>query len=245
MGSVIESVTSLMQRGGMVMWPLLGLSVLAVTLTFERCWFFVRMNRPGRLRKVQQLAQLLRQGEHGRARDLAADDTTAYGDVVRKLDRCCLLDREPLGGEEVGIEVLALTSVEEERADVALINPKLLDEPASDASAADAVESQRHRLERFMPTLSTIITAAPMLGILGTVLGIIASFELLSAQNASTDPQSVSQGIAESLLTTAAGLVVAVVTLFPYNALRAQVDRTLSRLESLAAAALHAAKRDE
>ena len=84
-----------------------------------------------------------------------------------------------------------------------------------------------------------------MLGILGTVLGIIASFELLSAQNASTDPQSVSQGIAESLLTTAAGLVVAVVTLFPYNALRAQVDRTLSRLESLAAAALHAAKRDE
>lgn len=205
MDSVSESVMSLMQRGGMVMWPLLGLSVLAVALTFERCWFFVRINHRGRQRKVQKLAQLLRQGEHERARDLAADDATVYGEVVRRL----------------------------------------LDEPASDASAGDAVESQRHRLERFMPTLSTIITAAPMLGILGTVLGIIASFELLSAQSANTDPQSVSQGIAEALLTTAAGLVVAVVTLFPYNALRAQVDRTLSRLESLAAAALHAARRED
>ena len=96
-----------------------------------------------------------------------------------------------------------------------------------------------------MPTLSTIITAAPMLGILGTVLGIIASFQVLAEQTAVTDPARVSQGIAEALVTTAAGLLIAVVTLFPYNALRAQVDRTLSRIESLAASALSHREREQ
>lgn len=187
-----------MQRGGVVMWPLLVLSLLAVTLLFERAWFYFRTNNPARLRRVEHLGSLLRQNELGRARDVAAADGSVYGDVVRRI----------------------------------------LAEPISEAAATDAVEAQRRRLERFLPTLSTIITAAPMLGILGTVLGIIASFEVLSDQTSVTDPRLVSQGIAEALITTAAGLVVAVATLFPYNALRAQVDRTLSRIESLGSAAL-------
>ncbi len=108
---------------------------------------------------------------------------------------------------------------------------------ATEAAALEAIERHRRRVERFMPTLSTIITAAPMLGILGTVLGIITSFELLGPATQATDPRQVSEGIAEALLTTAAGLAVAVVTLFPYNAFRAQVQRTLGRLEALAAAA--------
>lgn len=113
----------------------------------------------------------------------------------------------------------------------------LLSEPFSTALATDAVESQRRRLERFMPTLSTIITAAPMFGILGTVTGIIASFQVLSNQAMATDPNAVSAGIAEALLTTVAGLVVALMVLFPYNAFRAQIEWTLSRIETLAAAA--------
>ncbi|MFW6058631.1 MAG: MotA/TolQ/ExbB proton channel family protein [Phycisphaeraceae bacterium] len=120
----------------------------------------------------------------------------------------------------------------------ALLEEIETDAPMKEAAVTDLVEMQRRRLERFMPTLSTIITAAPMLGILGTVLGIIASFEVLAEQTQVTDPARVSQGIAEALITTAAGLLIAVVTLFPYNALRAQVDRTLSRIESLAAGAV-------
>ena len=89
-----------------------------------------------------------------------------------------------------------------------------------------------------MATLSTIITAAPMLGILGTVLGIIASFEILGADPSATDPSQVSLGIAEALITTATGLVIALVALFPYNAFRTQLDATLSRLELLASAAV-------
>lgn len=101
------------------------------------------------------------------------------------------------------------------------------------AAAAEAIDHERRMLERFMTTLSTIITAAPMLGILGTVLGIISSFEILGGDPSATDPSQVSLGIAEALITTATGLIIALIALFPYNAFRAQLDATFSRLELL------------
>jgi biopolymer transport protein ExbB len=107
------------------------------------------------------------------------------------------------------------------------------------------VERQRPRVERFMPTLSTVITGAPMLGILGTVLGIIASFHLLSESAETVTPRAVSGGIAEALLTTAAGLVIALIVLLPYNIFRAQQERTLGRLEALGAAAQRAGAAEE
>jgi len=216
--TVAMTFQELMSKGGYVMWPLLVLSVVALGLILERAWFFARTNSGATLRSVAKLTTLLREGRRAEARSLAEADATVYGQVTRSL----------------------LTA----------------DKPATEALAVDAIEGQRRRLERFMPTLSTIITAAPMLGILGTVLGIIVSFEAISAQTGlpgsasggaaagvaasggMADPRAVGSGIAEALITTAAGLIVAVVTLFPYNALRAQVDRTLSRLESLAAAAV-------
>jgi len=242
--TVAMTFQELMSKGGYVMWPLLVLSVIALGLILERAWFFARTNSGATLRSVAKLTTLLREGRRGEARSLADADATVYGQVARSL----------LAGER----------------------------PATEALAVDAIEGQRRRLERFMPTLSTIITAAPMLGILGTVLGIIVSFEAISTQaglpgaasggaasevatsgaaasgaaasggaasggggGGLADPRAVGSGIAEALITTAAGLIVAVVTLFPYNALRAQVDRTLSRLESLAAAAVEGGRHGE
>ena len=120
---------------------------------------------------------------------------------------------------------------------------RLIEEaPVGDAVAAEAVEQQRPRLDRFMTTLSTVITAAPMLGILGTVTGIIASFRILSEGMSQVDPRAVSGGIAEALLTTAAGLLIAVAVLVPYNAFRAQAERALGRFETLIAAASGSAR---
>lgn len=113
----------------------------------------------------------------------------------------------------------------------------LLKRGASDAVVVEVVEGQRPRLDRFMVTLSTIITAAPLLGILGTVFGIIQSFRLLGEQTTLTDPRDVSAGIAAALLTTALGLIVALITLFPYMVFRSHVDRAIGRLESVIAAA--------
>lgn len=113
----------------------------------------------------------------------------------------------------------------------------LLENGASDAVAVEAVQTHRPRLERFMVTLSTIITAAPLLGILGTVIGIIQSFKLLGTQATLNDPKDVAAGIAAALLTTALGLIIALFTLFPYMIYRGQVDRALGRLESVIASA--------
>ncbi len=117
------------------------------------------------------------------------------------------------------------------------IAERLLDEGATESVALDAVEQERPRIDRFMNMLSTIVTAAPMLGILGTVTGIIKSFDLMGQQSGMIDPRLVSGGIAEALLTTAAGLVVALLTLFPFMAFRVQSERALGRIESLIAAA--------
>ena len=196
--TIRDGFWELIQRGGVVMWPLLALSLLTITLAFERCWFWPGPNRPSRLSRLRRIGTLLRRGDRAAVKVLIDDDTSVYGRVVALL----------------------------------------LDEPggASEAALIEAVALQRPRMERFMTTLSTIITAAPLLGILGTVTGIISSFQVLAEQTAATDPRSVSQGIAEALLTTAAGLTIALVTLFPYNAFRGQIDRTLGRIEALAAA---------
>lgn len=122
---------------------------------------------------------------------------------------------------------------------------QLTRERATEAVATDAVERQRPRLERFMPTLGTIITAAPMLGILGTVLGIIGAFDLLGAEQSALKLEEVSGKIAQALITTVAGLIVAIVVLFPYNSFRAQIERTLGMMETLIAAAQHDAERDD
>lgn len=127
--------------------------------------------------------------------------------------------------------------IADDRSPYALVARGLLEHGSSDAVAVEAVEAQRPRLDRFMVTLSTIITAAPLLGILGTVVGIIQSFRLLGQQSALTDPREVAGGIAAALLTTALGLIVALMTLFPYMVFRSHAGVALGRLESVIAAA--------
>ena len=67
--------------------------------------------------------------------------------------------------------------------------------------------------------VSTIITAEPMLGILGTVTGIMRTFRALGAADGAASPMAATAGIGEALVTTAAGLVASLLLLFPYNVL--------------------------
>ena len=192
-----ELLRTVMSRGGIVMWPLLLLSLVSLTLIIERAWFWLGMHGPRSIARLERLKTALRGGRRDEAQRLLRGDRTVYAAVAARL----------------------------------------LDDGPTDPVVLEAVERQRPRLDRFMATLSTIITAAPMIGILGTVLGIIRSFRLLGMDARLADPLQVSGGIAEALITTAAGLVVALCTLFPYMMFRAQVDRSISRLEILVAAA--------
>ncbi|MCZ6844195.1 MAG: MotA/TolQ/ExbB proton channel family protein [SAR324 cluster bacterium] len=92
-------------------------------------------------------------------------------------------------------------------------------------------------MKRGLNVLDTIITLAPLLGILGTVLGIIESFDLLGASGIA-EPQAVIGGIAQALITTAAGLTIAVLALVPFNFFVARVQRHAQELEQLTAAFL-------
>jgi|TARA_B110000196_G_scaffold155067_1_gene133566 biopolymer transport protein ExbB len=136
----------------------------------------------------------------------------------------------------------AQAAVKNDRTPYGFVAKALILNGPSDAVAMEAVEAQRPKIDRFMVALSTIITAAPLLGILGTVLGIIQSFRLLGEQSVLTDPSDVAGGIAAALLTTALGLIVALVTLFPYMLFRGWSSRSIGRIESLIAAAQQGGK---
>lgn len=81
------------------------------------------------------------------------------------------------------------------------------------------------KLERRLPVLDTVVTISPLLGILGTVTGIIQSFQVMSALEGATSPQALSSGIAEALITTATGLIIAIPALALHNWLSSIVDR--------------------
>jgi len=72
--------------------------------------------------------------------------------------------------------------------------------------------------------VSTIITAEPMLGILGTVTGIIQTFSQLNGANGVANPLAATAGIGEALITTAAGLIAALILIFPYNLVLSRVE---------------------
>jgi biopolymer transport protein ExbB len=97
-----------------------------------------------------------------------------------------------------------------------------------------AATAELKRMERFLPVLDTVITLAPLLGILGTVVGIISSFGFLSENVQLQDPRAVTGGIAQALLTTATGLVIAIATLVPHNYFRALADGRRHEMEDAA-----------
>ena len=87
-----------------------------------------------------------------------------------------------------------------------------------------------HGLERFLNTLGTISSITPLLGLLGTVIGMIKVFTVITSQGIG-DPSVLSEGISEALLTTAAGLSVAIPSLMFYRYFRGKVDDLVVTME--------------
>jgi biopolymer transport protein ExbB len=100
---------------------------------------------------------------------------------------------------------------------------------AMESAAAEEIKG----MQQYMAVIDTMITVAPLLGIFGTVIGIILSFEMLGAAGIE-NPQAVTAGIAQALITTAAGLGIAILSVFPFNYFNSRIEKAALDIEKYA-----------
>jgi biopolymer transport protein ExbB len=198
---------NLLQKGGIVMYPLLGLSFLSVLVICERFFFWIRVRR----KRDQDMVSAIILCVQNSSPEEAQRKFGHMEDFVAKTLLEGIKHREP--SLTLGLEVQAMVELKKMRKNLVI--------------------------------LDTIITAAPLLGILGTVLGIIASFDVLGVQADVVDPTIVTKGISQALLTTAYGLTVALVTIFPYNYFQALYNESAEEIEKNATALEIAAQKNK
>lgn len=99
-------------------------------------------------------------------------------------------------------------------------------------TVTDAASLEVPRMERHLSSLGTIAHISPLLGLLGTVTGNIQAFGVLGEFGAGGDPALLASGIAEALLTTAAGIIVSIPAIIFYNHLVSKVNHYIIRLEN-------------
>ena len=191
------SINNLFAAGGVVMWPLLACSVLALALIVERVVFWVRVNKR-QYRVVRDVLNFYR-----------------LNNMVAVLDR--LKQNADLPMARIFSAALELEQPTPEEFRLAL---------ESEAQAEIPL------LKRFNNIFETIISLAPLLGLLGTILGLIASFASLNIGDVGgTKTTGVTAGISEALVATASGLVVAIFTLVFANTFRGLYIRQIALIQ--------------
>ena len=193
----VASLFSFLERGGIVIWAIAGLSLFTLTLIF---W------------KMLRLARL---GVWGGAKAERAVDEFQRNGVV---------PGDGGGGLRYLVARHAMESV--------------TDPSFGDAEARE--ETERFARQRLVEArvglraLDVIATVAPLLGLLGTVLGMIEAFQALQGSGARADPSALAGGIWEALLTTAAGMAVAIPAALALAWFEGAIDRVAADMEDLA-----------
>ncbi len=187
------------QQGGLIMWPLLFLSIIGVMIILERGYMLYFAARTRTTELVSKVRKLLAQGQV----DAALKACEEYRGPTAAVVKAALLRWNDADQEEMA---------------------KLLENAALHEIA---------RLERGLWVLALISNIAPILGFLGTVVGMIQSFDVI-AQEGLNNPGKVAKGISVALITTAGGLIVAVLTLPFYNFYTSKVASYVREMETTA-----------
>jgi biopolymer transport protein ExbB len=188
------SLIGYFKKGGPIMYPLLVVSVLALTVILERLFFLAREKNSRQPKVIEEILAAVAVGDVNKA-IRAGEGTTDY--VARALTYA-LKHREK-----------------------SLSNALL-------RSGANEV----HRYNRGISILDTCITAAPLLGLLGTVTGMMGSFGMLGGAELSA-PAQITGGIAEALIATAFGLTIAISCLIPMSYLHGKANGARHELEDV------------
>ncbi len=100
-----------------------------------------------------------------------------------------------------------------------------------EASIENVGKIEIFKLEKNLSTLATISGAAPMMGFLGTVIGMVKAFISISQQEGSVSPKLLSDGIYTAMITTVAGLIVGIIAYLAYNYLVSRVQKVIHKME--------------
>ncbi|QCS49886.1 outer membrane transport energization protein ExbB [Picosynechococcus sp. OG1] len=180
------NVLDILNRGGPAMWPLVLLSIMALSTIIERLWFWW---------KVIQQSQ--------RVQDKILDAAHYQWQAVSEIARTC--QKHPLGR-------FLYAPLKQQATDPEIFHLAL--EAAADEELAN--------MRRGEKVLEAVIALSPLLGLLGTVLGLINSLGSIQLSDLGTDSTTgVTLGISESLFSTAMGLIVAIVALAFYRLFQA------------------------
>ncbi len=153
---------------------------------------------------------------------------TRAGQGAEVLDR---VDAALRGGNrEQALGLVARGRTTTERVLAAVLSLESTDREALESVAAEAVLREQPALHRFGTHIMVVAAVAPLLGLLGTVTGMIATFDVIT-EFGTGDPRMLSGGISEALITTELGLVVAIPTLLLGNLLASRAQAILDRLE--------------
>ncbi|MGL5078134.1 MAG: MotA/TolQ/ExbB proton channel family protein [Waterburya sp.] len=189
-------IENIWTAGGIVSYPLLAFSVIAIALIVERVIFWLKIKRRQR-RIVKEILSVYR--------------TDTYSAIA-------LLKKNA----QLPIARIFLEALE-------------LEEPTADEfrlALDSAIQAEIPVLRKFGTWFQTIITASPLLGLLGTILGLIRSFASMDMGNvASTNSSEVMLGLSEALVSTVMGIVVAIFTLLFANAFRGLYQRELAFIQ--------------
>lgn len=183
-------------KGGLVMYPLVLLSIFALTILIERIISYRRLMADGD-RFIKQAMPLITR------EDPALTGFCQQSGVLGEILRAGYEVKDD--GEEAIKEAMQETAL-----------------------------NQIHLLRANISYLDTIVTMAPLLGLLGTVVGMIGSFSVLDVAG-SGKPFAITGGVAEALIATATGLGVAIISLCAYTYLNNRVDSFITTMERVTA----------
>jgi biopolymer transport protein ExbB len=106
--------------------------------------------------------------------------------------------------------------------------------PMDDVSASieNVGKLEVYKLEKGLPVLATVAGAAPMIGFLGTVIGMIMTFHAMKISGNGVEIAALSGGIMQAMVTTVAGLVIGIIAYIAYNTLVVRVDKVVHKMEA-------------
>ncbi len=189
-------MSNLFLAGGVVMFPLLGFSILAMALILERAMFWSQVAQKQE-RLIQEVLALYRRNARAAFQKL---EQNAHLPMARIFLAALELDQATPDEFRLALE--------------------------------SAAQAELPLLKRFNTVFDTVISVAPLLGLLGTVLGLIQSFSSLRLGDVGgTETTGVTAGISEALISTAFGLVVAIVTLLFANTFRGLYQRQTALIQ--------------